>query len=194
MKKKLIFAALLVCLFLFPDLAQAHTVQGQVQGLSHGFFHPLGGLDHLCAMIAVGLWAVQLGGRAVWAMPCAFIAVMILGGYLGMTGWNLPYVEQGILASVMILGLMIAAAVRLPVIYCVGIVGLFALFHGHAHGAEMPDSTSGIVYGLGFVLATALLHLSGIGLGVGLKKIAPFVALRWTGVAVVACGLYLSLV
>ena len=127
-----------------------------------GLVHPLGGLDHILAMLAVGLWVAQLGGRARWMAPATFIGVMTLGGALGLAHVSLPFVEQGILLSVLVLGVLIAAAVRLPLVASAAIVGLFALCHGFAHGAEMPDTAAGFTYGAGFALATALLHGSGL--------------------------------
>lgn len=183
----------LVPLLLLPSLAQAHPGHGAATGLASGFTHPLTGLDHLCAMIAVGLWAAQRGGRALWAVPLAFVSVMTLGAIAGMGGYTLPFIEQGIAASVLILGILIAAALRLPLAASITVVGLFALFHGYAHGAEMPATASGFAYGVGFVAATAGLHLLGIGLGLTAKKLATEKTVRYAGGAIAACGLYLVL-
>ena len=184
-------------LFLFllvPSLAQAHpAAPGHTHGLANGFFHPLTGLDHLCAMVAVGLWATQRGGRALWLVPATFVSVMVLGGILGMGGMPVPFIEQGIAASVLILGIFIAAAVRLPVAASMSIVGLFALFHGYAHGAEMPETASGLNYAIGFVIATASLHLAGITLGLAAKKFTSAKSIRFAGGAIAACGLYLCI-
>jgi urease accessory protein len=144
-----------------PALAQAHPGHGSGVGFTHGFAHPMMGLDHLLAMLAVGLWAAQLGGRAAWLVPAAFVSVMSAGSALGMSGANLPMVEQGIVASVLILGLLIATAARLPLGASAALVGVFALFHGLAHGTEMPASASGLAYAAGFAVATALLHAIG---------------------------------
>jgi len=182
-------AFLLAAATLLPSLAHAHVGAGDTHGFVHGFGHPLGGLDHLCAMIAVGLWAAQMGGRAIWAVPLTFVSVMVLGGMLGMAHINLPFVEQGILLSVLVLGVLIAAAVRLPLVASAVIVGLFAVFHGFAHGAEMPDTASGLEYALGFVLATTLLHSIGIAVGVGIQKISQPLVVRLAGAAIVVCGL-----
>lgn len=163
-----LFLAILTAFAAAPALAHAHTGVGpHVHGLASGgfaagFAHPLGGLDHLLAMVAVGLWAVQLGGRAKWLVPAAFVSVMSLGGALGVAGAPAPFVEQGISLSVFALGVLIAAAVRLPLAASMAAAALFALCHGYAHGAEMPGSAAGLAYGAGFVLATALLHASGI--------------------------------
>jgi urease accessory protein len=151
--------------------AEAHVGVGATSSFSAGFAHPLSGLDHMTVMIAVGLWAALKGGRAIWAWPLAFVGVMLAGGLLGMLHVALPFVEPGILASVVALGLLVALAVDLPVSAGVAIIGMFALLHGHAHGTEVPENVSGIEYMAGFAAATALLHALGIGsaLGFGLK-------------------------
>jgi urease accessory protein len=182
----------LLLIFLLPSLAQAHPgPPGHTHGFANGLLHPLTGLDHICAMVAVGLWAAQRGGRALWLVPATFVSVMIIGGILGMGHAGIPYVEQGIAASVLVLGILIAGAVRLPLAANTAIVGLFALFHGYAHGAEMPATASGLAYGVGFVIATASLHLSGIGLGLLAKQFASANLIRYVGGAIAACGVYL---
>lgn len=151
--------------------AYAHVGVGTTSSFAAGFAHPLSGLDHMTVMIAVGLWGAMKGGRAVWAWPLAFVGVMLAGGALGMLHVPLPFVEPGILASVVALGLLVALAVDLPVSAGVAIIGLFALFHGHAHGTEVPENAGGLQYMAGFAVATALLHAVGIagGLGLGLR-------------------------
>jgi urease accessory protein len=144
-------------------------------------------------MVAVGLWAAQRGGRALWLVPATFVSIMIVGGMLGMGRIHVPYVEQGIAASVLVLGIFIAAAVRLPLAASMVIVGLFALFHGYAHGAEMPESASGFAYGIGFIVATASLHLSGIALGIATQRFASAQVVRYLGGGIAACGVYLCL-
>ena len=129
---------LLVMFFFLPDIAFAHTGVGETTGFMHGFSHPIGGVDHILAMVAVGLWATQIGGRALWVVPCTFVGVMVLGGVLGFTGIHMPFVEEGILVSILILGVLIAGAFKIPLMYSSLIVGLFAIFHGYAHGTEMP--------------------------------------------------------
>lgn len=129
-----------------------------------GISHPLSGADHMLAMIAVGLWAAQLGGRARWTVPAAFVSLMTLGFVLAMAGAPLPVVEPAILASVIGLGLLVALAVHVPAAISAALVGFFALFHGHAHGGELGAATA-FPFGLGFILATAFLHAVGIGLG-----------------------------
>ena len=150
---------------LIPTLAFAHTGIGPTVGFSHGFLHPIMGLDHVLAMVMVGMFAAQLGGRALWLVPCAFVGVMALGGALGVAGFPLPYVEIGIALSVVVLGALVAFGVRLPTAIAMAVVALFALFHGHAHGSEMPETAAGLNYGLGFIAATGLLHAAGVGLG-----------------------------
>ncbi len=182
-------------LILVPALAQAHPGHGAA-GFTHGLVHPLNGWDHLLAMFAVGLWAAQKGGRALWALPAAFLGVMTLGGALGMAHVQVPFVEQGILLSVLVLGVLIAAAVRLPLALGMAMVGLFALCHGLAHGAEMPENAAGFAYGAGFVLATALLHACGIAAGLFAKSVAsrqwaPVV--RFAGAAIAMGGLMLCI-
>jgi urease accessory protein len=162
--KRFLQLAFLVA-FLAPTAALAHTGVGDTSGFMHGFMHPLGGLDHQLAMILVGIFAYQLGGRAMWLVPLTFIAVMAFGGFLGIAGIPVPFIELGIAASVIVLGAIVAFGVKVPVAVAMGIVGLFAIFHGHAHGSEMPMDASGLDYGLGFMLATAALHAAGIGIG-----------------------------
>ena len=146
----------------------------------------------MLAMVAVGLWAAQMGGRAVWAIPAAFVTLMVGGGMLGISGIPLPFVEQGILASVLILGVLIAGACRLPVVAGALVVGCFAVFHGHAHGAEMPSAMGAISYSLGFALATALLHAGGIAGGMALKVLCNEKVTRFAGVAITLGGVYLA--
>ncbi|CAN7706556.1 HupE/UreJ family protein [Aminobacter sp. LjRoot7] len=150
---------------LTPGLASAHTGLGHVDGLAHGFTHPLGGLDHVLAMVMVGLFAAQLGGRARWLVPTSFVSVMILGGALGLAGITVPFVELGIGLSIVVLGGVVAFNLRAGVAVAMALVGFFAVFHGYAHGAEMPENASGLAYGLGFVLATAMLHAAALGFG-----------------------------
>ncbi len=147
-----------------PTIASAHPGHEATPGFIHGFLHPLGGLDHILAMVAVGLFAVRLGGRALWLVPASFVAAMAAAGVAGMAGLALPYVEAGIALSLLVLGAAIAFEITMPVAAAMGLVAFFAVFHGHAHGAEMPETMSGLAYGAGFLAATAALHAAGIGL------------------------------
>lgn len=174
-----------------PGVALAHTDAGQTTGFLQGLGHPMGGVDHLLAMLAVGLWAMQIGGRACWWVPTTFVGVMIGGGILGLAGVPLPFVETGISVSVCLLGLLIAGACRLPLAYSAMLVGTFAIFHGHAHGTEMPFATGAVSYTIGFALATALLHLAGMGLGGLMQKVNLQTAVRCAGGAIALGGIYL---
>jgi len=183
---------------LLPSFAFAHTGAGhagigEAGGFMHGLAHRASGLDHVYAMLAVGLWAAQLGGRSVWAVPLTFVSVMAVGGALPLMGIGVPFVEQGIVLSVLLLGLLITASVRLPLWLSSSIVALFALWHGHAHVSEMPAHISSLLYISGFVLATALLHLTGIASGLGMQQMARGRAIRFAGVSAVLCGAYLAL-
>ena len=175
--------------------AHAHTGIGATAGLAAGLGHPVGGLDHLLAMVAVGILAAQLGGRAVWAVPTAFVSMMAMGAVVAIAGQGMPFVELGIVGSVIILGLVIAAGRRITIAGAMALVGALAVFHGHAHGTEMPVDSSGLVYGLGFVISTALLHAFGIGIAVGAQRfvssMAP-VAVRIGGAAIALVGLGLT--
>jgi len=164
MKAKFSLSLLGLCAYvLILPVAEAHTFGAQGAGLAAGLAHPFLGLDHLLAMIAVGIWAGQLSGRSAWLVPLTFVSVMSVAAALGSFGITLPMVEPAIACSVLVLGLLIAGSVRLPTMAGVGLVGLFAVFHGYAHGLELPQAASPILYGIGFVLATSLLHGFGIG-------------------------------
>ena len=153
---------------LAPTLAFAHVGGGEAHGLIHGFSHPIGGVDHILAMVTVGIFAANISGRALWAVPLTFMSFMLAGGALGIFGLPLPFVEVGVALSIIVLGVAVAAKWDWPVTAAMALVGLFAIFHGHAHGTEMPLDTSGVSYALGFVTATGLLHLAGIGIGLGI--------------------------
>lgn len=168
--------------------AGAHTGHGINSGLVSGFWHPIMGVDHVVAMLAVGLWAALLGRAAMWALPLVFPLVMILGGALGVMGVAMPAVETGIALSGVVLGLLVALAVRAPVWVSSLIVGVFALFHGHAHGTELPEAFSPAGYVLGFVIATGLLHAAGIGLGLLARSDLGKTAMRGAGGAIALTG------
>jgi urease accessory protein len=184
---------LLFLLLLLPGAALAHTGVGEATGFAHGFGHPIGGVDHLLAMFAVGLWAAQMGKRALWLVPSVFVGVMVLGGVLGFSGLSVPFVEAGIVTSVLILGVLIAGAVKLPLVHSAFIVGLFAIFHGYAHGAEMPLALGAASYTFGFALATAVLHLAGMGIGMLLWKTKLQTIGRFAGGAIALSGVFLAI-
>ncbi len=188
--KRLCLSAILLLAAAMP--AYAHVGTGTTSSFTAGLMHPLSGLDHMTVMIAVGLWAALKGGKAIWAWPLAFVGVMLVGGALGMLHVPLPFVEPGILASVVALGLLVALAVDLPVSAGVAIIGLFALFHGHAHGTEVPENAGGLEYMAGFAVATALLHVTGIAAGLALGSRFRGLA-RAAGAACAAVGVGLAL-
>jgi len=159
-------------LVLLPGIALAHPGHGDTIGFTHGFAHPLGGLDHVLAMAAVGLYAALLGGRALWLVPASFVGMMAVGGALGVAGVTLPYTEIVIALSVIVLGLAVALRVSLPTLAAMALVGALAIFHGHAHGSEMPPGAAGYAYAAGFMLATVALHAAGIALGLPAGKLA----------------------
>ena len=181
----LIFAALLV---LLPGTASAHSETGSVGGFVSGFLHPLRGLDHIVAMVAVGLWGAYLGAPAMWLLPVVFPVVMAFGGALGVLGVPLPAVETGIALSAVMLGLAVALAARPPLWVSAAIVGFFAIFHGHAHGTELPAAANAVTYAIGFVLATGLLHLSGIAIGLVVRWPWGRMAVRVGGAVIALIG------
>jgi urease accessory protein len=146
-------------------IATAHVGGGDTGGFANGFWHPISGVDHVLAMVMVGLFAAQLGGRALYLVPAAFVSVMATGGAVGFAGMLVPFVELGIGLSIVVLGTAVALNFRTAIPVAIVLVGSFALFHGYAHGAEMPESVNGLAYGAGFVIATALLHACGLALG-----------------------------
>ncbi|MBZ9866386.1 HupE/UreJ family protein [Mesorhizobium sp. CA15] len=168
--------------------AFAHPGAGSVVSFNAGFSHPLTGLDHITAMMAVGMWAAAKGNRATWVWPSTFLAVMLIGGALGLAHIAVPLVEPGILASVVVLGLMAALAVNPPVWVGAAIIGLFALLHGHAHGAELPEAVSGAEFVAGFASATAALQAIGVGLALALQRSASVPLSRAGGALCVAVG------
>ncbi len=165
MMKALNLCTIALVLLLFTGLASAHEGTGLVGGFSSGFMHPILGWDHVIAMVAVGLWGAFLGSPAIWILPVVFPLVMAFGGALGVMGVPVPAVETGIAVSAIVLGLMVAAAARPNIWVAAVVVGIFAIFHGHAHGTELPGAVNPIAYSLGFVIATGMLHLAGIAFG-----------------------------
>jgi len=181
-------AACAVAIVAWPALAVAHVEAGRAEGFLAGLHHPVSGLDHVLAMVSVGLWGAQLGAPAIWLLPVTFPVVMALGGLLGLLGVPLPGVEIGIALSAIVLGLAVATAWRPPLLAAAVVVGLFAIFHGHAHGTELPAGASGLTYSLGFVAATGLLHACGIGIGTIHRWPSGKTILRIAGAAVAAAG------
>ncbi|HZZ33983.1 MAG TPA: HupE/UreJ family protein [Phenylobacterium sp.] len=173
-----------------PSAAAAHVVRGEAVGFVSGFKHPISGLDHIVAMVAVGLWGAQLGRPAIWLLPVTFPLVMAFGGFLGLIGLHLPGSEIAIALSGVCLGAAVLAEFRPPLWVAAIMVGLFGLFHGYAHGAELPPGDNALLYSLGFVLATGLLHASGIALGVAHRWQWGRLALRGTGAAILSCGAF----
>ena len=168
--------------------ALAHVQEGQTQGLVNGLLHPISGLDHVLAMVSVGLWGAQLGPPAVWLLPVTFPMVMAVGGFLGLVGIHVPGVEIGIALSVLLLGLMVALEGKPALVAAAVLVGAFAIFHGHAHGTELPPGQNGLISSLGFVVATGALH--GLGIAIGAVHRWPIgrVALRAAGAVVALAG------
>lgn len=173
-----------------PGIAQAHIIQGGSGGFLQGFEHPLSGADHLLAMFSVGLWGAQMGGRNVWTLPITFPLIMVLGGILGITGVPLPAIETGIALSIVVLGAAIAFVWRPPEWLALTVIGLFAICHGYAHGAELPEAADPADFAIGFVLATGLIHLAGIGVGLGVQRALGNRMVRIPGGLIAIGGLY----
>ncbi len=180
---------LLSVLWITP--ASAHELHSS-GGFLAGFNHPVLGFDHLLAMLSVGMLSTQLGGRAIWTVPLTFMGFMLVGGILGVSGINVPFVEVGIALSVLLLGIAIACDRQLPLLFAMAFVGVFAIFHGHAHGMEMPSLANPLLYALGFLSGTAVIHLGGVMLGLGMQRISgQHSVIRMSGVAIAAIGGYL---
>ena len=186
---RLLAALLIIFVSAFASPATAHVGDGAVGGFVSGFSHPLFGWDHVVAMVAVGLWGAFLGAPAIWLLPIVFPLVMACGGALGVLGAPLPAVEAGIAASAIVLGLAVALAARPPLWVAAVVVGAFAVFHGHAHGSELPEAANALTYAVGFVVATGLLHLLGIGFGLVVRWPAGRVAVRAGGGGIALAGL-----
>ncbi|KZX59149.1 Ni/Fe hydrogenase [Halioglobus sp. HI00S01] len=175
------YFALLASLILLSQTAMAHEASGVAGGFSSGFMHPILGWDHVAAMVAVGLWGAVLGQPALWVLPVTFPLVMAFGGALGVAGIPLPGVEVGIALSALVLGVMVLTAARPPLWLAAVIVAAFAIFHGHAHGTELPHAVSPLAYSIGFVLSTGMLHMCGIAFGLLTRFKAGTVAVRAGG-------------
>lgn len=159
------YSAVLAVILFWTETAFAHVQKGEAAGFLSGLKHPISGLDHVLAMVAVGLWGAQLGAPAIWVLPVAFPMVMAFGGMLGLIGVPLPGIEYGIAASAILLGVAVMFELRPPLAIAAAIVAIFAIFHGHAHGTELPRGQSGLLYSMGFVIATGCLHAVGITIG-----------------------------
>jgi urease accessory protein len=182
-----------MCCALIASPALAHVGTSDGSGLAAGFLHPLTGPDHIVAMVAVGLWGAFLGAPALWALPVVFPMVMAFGGAWGMLGLPLPFAETGVAASGVVLGLMVLFGMRAPLWMAAALVGLFAIFHGYSHGVELPEAAQPLAYSLGFVVATGLLHLIGIGFGSLIKWPVGRIAVR-AGGGVIACTGFVYLI
>ncbi|TLY53400.1 MAG: HupE/UreJ family protein [Gammaproteobacteria bacterium] len=188
MHKKVLFAISTVAISCVATTTLAHPGHADPPGgFGAGFAHPLSGLDHLLAMVVIGIWAAQLGGRAVWAVPLSFLCVMALGATFALNGVAPFEIEAGIAASLLALGLLVISARRLPVASAATLTGLFALFHGAAHGSELPGLADPFGYTGGFLAATAMLHVFGVAIGVLMQRRAPALA-RITGAATAVAG------
>lgn len=184
-------STLFLPLLLLPGVANAHTFKGET-GFVSGLFHPVMGFDHLLAMLCVGIVSAQIGGRAIWTVPLTFVTVMGLGGFLGMQNIPVPGVEYGIALSVLILGVAVASGKKINTgVAHVG-VAFFAIFHGHAHGGEMPVMADPVVFSAGFLLGTAAIHLAGVSVGLIAAKIRDgSQALRYVGAGIAGIGVYI---
>lgn len=182
------FTLIILCLIATPVMA--HTEEGIVGGFISGFLHPIYGPDHVVAMVAVGMWGAFLRQPAIWVLPVTFPLVMAFGGALGVIGLPLPYVEVGIALSAIVLGLMVVLAARPPLWIAALLVAVFAIFHGHAHGAELPEASNPLTYAIGFVLATGLMHLVGIAFGTLTKTRNGSYVVRAVGALISASGVY----
>lgn len=181
-------------LLLAPAVSIAHTGTHDVGGFTQGILHPVLGFDHFLAMVSVGIVSAQIGGKAIWQVPLTFVTVMILGGITGIMGIPIPLfsVELGIAFSVFVLGVAIASTRNLPTLVTMLFVGFFAIFHGHAHGIEMPETGLPVLYILGFVTGTALLHITGVGIGLLSRKVSEGeLLLRHVGSGIAGIGFYL---
>ena len=181
--------AVAACLLL-PAVASAHVEQGQAVSFLTGVSHPWSGLDHILAMVAVGIWGAQLGNPALWGLPVSFPMMMAVGAMMGLLGIPVPGVEIGIAASALVLGIMILGEIRPPLIVAVVLVGFFAIFHGHAHGTELPAGQSGLLYSMGFVIGTGCLHGVGIAIGCIHRWPSGKLVLRATGGFIASMGTF----
>jgi urease accessory protein len=190
MKKHHSLVLLLLTLLLLPPTTHAHSIQSG-SGFTSGLTHPVFGFDHLLAMLSVGILSAQIGGRAIWTVPATFVLFVLFGGILGMNHIGVFSVESGIAVSVIVLGIGILADKKIPLMLAMAGVALFGLFHGHAHGTEMPGYAQPVLYASGFILGTATIHLIGVAIGwLATRTRIGSLSLRTTGAAIALCGLY----
>ncbi|GAB4355872.1 MAG: HupE/UreJ family protein [Gammaproteobacteria bacterium] len=188
MQRTILFVLLMLVI---APAAQAHEV-AKGGGFMLGLLHPVLGFDHLLAMVSVGILSTQFGGRAIWQVPATFVVIMVVGGVLGIQGVGVPSVETGIAVSVMVLGAALAIGRKIHLGVCLLFVGLFALFHGHAHGVEMPHVADPKLYAAGFVTGTAAIHILGVAIGLVAERIPQGVAgLRYVGAGIAGIGVHL---
>lgn len=186
----LLYFVIAAAYLILPPSAYAHVQQGQAIGFITGLEHPWSGLDHVLAMIAVGIWGAQLGNPAIWLLPVTFPIVMSFGAMMGLLGIPLPGIEIGIALSAILLGVMVFGEVRPKLVVAALMVGFFAVFHGHAHGTELPAGQSGLLYSMGFVIATGFLHGVGITIGLIHRWPAGKLALRGSGAVIASMGVF----
>jgi urease accessory protein len=184
------FVTILLTFLLYAQAAQAHVHKGEAVSFLSGLKHPISGLDHVVAMVAVGLWGAQLGAPAIWVLPVAFPMVMAFGGMLGLLGVPLPGMEIGIAASAILLGAAVMMELRPPIALAAALVGFFAIFHGYAHGSELPAGQTGLLYSIGFVMATGCLHAVGISIGLVHRWNWGQRSLRVAGAAIALAGIF----
>jgi len=176
---------------LLPEAAQAHVLSGE-GGFLSGLTHPVLGFDHFLAMLSVGILSAQMGGRAIWTVPTTFVIVMAFGAFIGTQNIGLPGVEYGIALSLLVLGIALAMEKKLPVVWAMIGVGFFAMFHGHAHGTEMPKIVDPLVYAFGFLLGTACIHIAGVLIGIFANKTAKgHTILRYVGAGISGVGVHI---
>lgn len=180
----------LTAVVLSAQPALAHPLKGEAAGFVTGFVHPISGLDHVLAMLAVGLWGAELGAPAIWMLPVAFPMVMAIGGMLGLMGMRIPGTEYGIAASAILLGVAVVLEARPPIALAAALIGVFAICHGYAHGTELPPDESAVLYSVGFVIATGSLHAVGIGIGAFYRWTWGQKLVRGAGLAIAVGGAF----
>ena len=188
LKNKSLLAFIFICFI--PILAQAHMYGSNANGFLSGFLHPISGLDHFLAMFSVGLWGAQIGGRSVWTLPVTFPLVMVIGGILGILGVYIPAIEIGIAISIIVLGLAITLNWKTSQWIVLTLISIFAIFHGHAHGTELPNAVDPSDFAIGFVIATGLIHILGIAVGMVCLKQFSNKVVSGLGALIILGGIY----